>query len=303
MNLRHNHPRRSAGASLVAVLWLVGVLGLSLLGVAKFVALDSRWASTLRKTSEARTMAENGVALASHPGIERGDPLLSHHDKATEAGYEVRVTWEEGLVPINQILHSGQKDLLNRLFTAWGLEPDSAAALVDALSDWVDEDDLVSLNGAESDAYAHAGREGFPLNRPFESLDEIEWVMGMEEMARLKPDWKSFLTIWSNGQIDLNEADADVVYAALGLNDPVRAREFVRQRLGEDGIYGTPDDSTFQSLESVFQFFGLTPSSANRLLAVRGTTKRILSTGSYQGATVQISETRRANLLLWRTVH
>jgi type II secretory pathway component PulK len=303
MSPPHSKSKRNAGASLVAVLWLIGVLGLSILGVAKFVALDTQWATNVRKNAEARNFAENGIAIASHPRVKIGDPLLTSLDEETGSGYDVQITWEEGLIPLNRVLILGRKDILRRLFQAWGQHPDSAAALADALTDWIDEDDLISLNGAEADTYSQAGKTGFPYNRPFETLSEVEWVMGMEEISILKPDWKKYFTIWSNGQIDLNEANPEIVYAVVGGSDLFLAEEFVAQRNGEDRIAGTPDDRKFASVSSALGFFGSEVDPNNNLISVRSTTKRIYSTGYFRGFETAISETRRSNLLLWRIEH
>jgi general secretion pathway protein K len=88
MNPHLRKSKRNAGASLVAVLWLIGVLGLSILGVAKFVALDTQWATTVRKSAEARNLAEKGIAIASHPRVRDGDPLLTSLDEDSGSGYK-----------------------------------------------------------------------------------------------------------------------------------------------------------------------------------------------------------------------
>jgi hypothetical protein len=178
MSPQHLKTYRQSGASLVAVLWLIGFLGLAILGAAKFVTLDTSWATKVKKRAEAKNLAETGLALGTHPRVKSGDPLLRSFDPETETGYEVRITSEEGLIPLNQVLLSGRKDCLKRLFEIWGQDPDEAASLVDAMRDWIDADGLASLNGAESPAYDAAGRSGFPFNRPFASLGEVDLVIG-----------------------------------------------------------------------------------------------------------------------------
>lgn len=303
MHPQSSKSSRETGASLVAVLWLIGVLGLSILAVAKFVALDTQWATAVIKSAEARNFAESGIAVASHPRVMEGDPLLTSMDQETDSGYKVQITWEEGLIPINQVLLQGNKDVLQRLFVAWGQNPDAAASLVDAMADWVDKDDLISLNGAEADAYSRSGIDGFPFNKPFESLGEMEWVMGMDQLSSRKSDWRSYFTLWSNGQIDLNAANPEIVYAVSGIGDATRAVEFVEHRNGDDFITGTADDRKFPSVAAALAFLGASMEPNNKLLTVRSTTKRIYSTGFYRGEEVGISETRRSNLLLWRMEH
>jgi hypothetical protein len=300
MSPQHHKTYRQSGASLVAVLWLIGFLGLAILGAAKFVTLDTSWATKVKKRAEAKNLAETGLALGTHPRVKSGDPLLRSFDPETETGYEVRITSEEGLIPLNQVLLSGRKDCLKRLFEIWGQDPDEAASLVDAMRDWIDADGLASLNGAESPAYDAAGRPGFPFNRPFASLGEVDLVIGMERLAALKPEWKDYFTLWSMGQIDLNEASAEIVYAAIGAGDLTRAEEFVLLRDGADGASGTLDDQKFPSVQSVVAFFGAQADPSNTLLTARSATRRVYSKGIYRGEAVGISETRRSNLLLWR---
>lgn len=303
MSPRHPDRHQQSGASLVAVLWLIGFLGLAILGAAKFVTLDTSWATSVKKRAEAKNLAETGLALGTHPRVKSGDPLLRSFDPETETGYEVRITSEEGLVPLNQVLLSGRKDCLKRLFELWGQHPDEATSLVDALTDWIDADDLSSLNGAESSAYDAAGKSGFPFNRPFASLSEVDLVIGVEKLARLNPAWKDSFTLWSMGQIDLNEANAEIVYAAVGTGDPTRAEEFVLLRDGADVTPGTPDDQKFASVQSILEFFGAQVDPGNKLLSARSATRRVYSQGLFRGEAVAISETRRSNLLLWRREH
>jgi len=53
--------------------------------------------------------------------------------------------------------------------------------IVDALLDWVDEDDLRRLNGAEADDYLAAGLNYVPSDAPFRTLSEMLLVLGMSE--------------------------------------------------------------------------------------------------------------------------
>jgi type II secretory pathway component PulK len=64
------------------------------------------------------------------------------------------------------------------------MEEDPAAELVDALVDWVDEDDLEEPQGAEYEDYEEMGYTNRPFNRPFYSLDEMNQVRGMALLRR-----------------------------------------------------------------------------------------------------------------------
>ena len=55
----------------------------------------------------------------------------------------------------------------------------SAAALVDAIVDFRDEDDLHCLQGAEDRDYADAGLPRGAKDAAFEAVEELQQVLGM----------------------------------------------------------------------------------------------------------------------------
>ena len=95
---------------------------------------------------------------------------------------------EEGAsIAANAVDESGKIDLntasdalLKNLFqTAAGADPDTAARLVDAIGDWKDADDLRRPQGAEAPEYQAAGLSYKPANAPFETVAELQRVLGM----------------------------------------------------------------------------------------------------------------------------
>ena len=63
--------------------------------------------------------------------------------------------------------------------TAGELDEPSAARLVDAIGDWKDADDLRRPNGAEAADYQAAGSPYLPANALFETVPELQRVLGM----------------------------------------------------------------------------------------------------------------------------
>ncbi len=55
----------------------------------------------------------------------------------------------------------------------------SAEALSDAIQDWHDADDLPRANGAEAPQYIQAGLGYVPTNQPFQTVSEVQQVLGM----------------------------------------------------------------------------------------------------------------------------
>jgi general secretion pathway protein K len=92
---------------------------------------------------------------------------------------------ELGKVNLNQ----APQALLVSLFGLAGVDPTRAQSLAGAVADFRDEDNLKRLNGAEGTDYRTAGLAWGPKNAPFETVEELQQVLGMTPpmYARLAP--------------------------------------------------------------------------------------------------------------------
>lgn len=282
------HPK---GAALIAVLWLIAILAMATIAALRVVTFDVEIATSKVHGTRARQIAEMGIAIGSNPVVDRGDPLLTQFDEETGEGFEVQLVSEGARFNINAILLREDKTLLRSLFIDWGLDLDSAQAVVDALADWIDPDDETSLNGAEVDWYEARGFFNQPFNRPFYDVDEMRLVRGMDLVEAVRPDWREWFTIWSSGQLDMNEASAQLIAAAAETN--VESCEIIPQTVaGPDGIRGTEDDAPFQNAASALAMIGISaearPDIAARFM-VNDTTTRIESIGTSAGARRKIT--------------
>jgi general secretion pathway protein K len=88
----------------------------------------------------------------------------------------VRALDESGKIDLNTAPDALLKGLL---MTAGGLDEPSAAQLVDVIGDWKDPDDLRRPNGAEAADYKAAGAPYLPANSFFETVAELQRVLGM----------------------------------------------------------------------------------------------------------------------------
>src|SRR5262249_56000862 len=70
--------------------------------------------------------------------------------------------------------------LLEWLLRGLDVAPEKATALAAAIVDFRDADDVPSVNGAESAAYRTAGLGHGPKNAPFETVTELDQVLGMD---------------------------------------------------------------------------------------------------------------------------
>lgn len=277
-----SHPQRPhRGLALVAVLWLIAILGMATMVALRVISFDMDVATSKVHGSRARQFAEMGIAIGCNPVVRRSDPLLHQHDEEAGGGFDVRIISEGARFNLNAIILRNDKDLIRDLFVDWGLELDAAQMVTDSLADWIDADDEEQLNGAEIEWYEDQGRLNQPFNRPFYNLDEVRLVRGMDLVEAAFPAWRDWFTIWGGGALDLNEAPAELIAAAADVQVEMAAiiPETVR---GADGVIDTEDDTPFNDVNAALDLLGLntsmSPVIAQRF-TVNDTTLRIESTG------------------------
>ena len=207
------------GAALLLVLWLVALLT-ALVGAyaltARIEALQGRVGS---RGAMAQEIARAGMEYAL---VRVADRNPETHWQPNGRAYawrfdghdvQVRIIDETGKVDLNQ----ADMPLLSRLMQALGEPPDVSDALAAAIVDWRDADDLSQpVGGAEDGDYAAAGRPYGAKDAPFETIAELEQVLGTtpDLYARLEP----FLTLYSGrGQPDATYAQGPVL-VAMGMD-------------------------------------------------------------------------------------
>ena len=279
------------GFALVAVLWLIAILSLAAVTTLRVISFDMQVATAKVHGSRAFQLAEMGIATGSNPAVERNDPLLHRIDEANNEEVHVAINSEGARFNINSLVFAEDKTLLRSIFIHWGLDIDSAQALSDAFTDWIDEDDEVALNGAEIEDYEKAGRLNQPFNRPFYDIEEMALVMGMDQIEALRPDWRNWFTIWSAGTLDINEADAELISVAAEVAPELTSiiPETVR---GTDNIRDTEDDVPFQDVASALSLLGIggeTGQIIAQRFTVQDTTTRIISTARSGDSTRRIT--------------
>jgi len=224
----------------VLVLWLVVILG----AVAAGVVGSSRRESNILLNARVRTVAR----YAAESGIVAGVALVEHR-MATAYSPAQRVfafaaldrefadlrelplgngRFAVALTNLNARLDLNQADpeALVGLFSQFA-PPAAARAVVDALQDWRDADDLVRAEGAESDAYLRAGSPYVPRNAPLTRLDEFRRVRGVTESLALAV--APYVTVYGDWRIDINAAPESVLAAVPGIGT-VNARAVVSRR-------------------------------------------------------------------------
>jgi general secretion pathway protein K len=230
--------RSQNGAAFLIVMWLLALLAVILGSFALLARSERLQARHLYDTTRARYAAEAGVhravfAMALPDPTQRwvpdGRPYSFEFDGAE---IEVEVTDETGKIDINAV----DVSVLAQFLQGFELPLDEASALAAAIVDWRDPDDLLTLNGAELGEYEAAGLAYGPRNAPFELLDELQQVLGMN--YALYQRVAGYLTIYSGlAMPNPAFADAPVLQALPGM-DAALAELTLGARRGLDPAQG-----------------------------------------------------------------
>lgn len=282
MRIHTLHRRVSArqGVALIAVLWLIAILSLAAITTLRVISFDAEITTSKIHGSRALQLAEMGIAIGANPVVERNDPLLHRIDEENNEEIHVTLSSESARFNINSLVLAEDKTLIRSIFINWGLDLDAAQALTDAFTDWVDADQEVALNGAETEEYIRIGRINQPFNRLFYDIEEMRLVRGMDQIEALRPDWRNWFTIWSGGTLDINEADAELISVAAEVT-AAQASIIPNTVRGPDGIRNTQDDVPFKDLTSAISLLGIDANSRQDIaqrFTINDTTTRITST-------------------------
>ncbi len=186
------------GAALVLVLWLTALLAALIGAFAMTAQVEYLQGRTLSQGLVAAQAARAGLEYAA-TRVSDPDPMQqwlpdgrAYRWRFGDAEVEVRIVDEFGKVDLN----AAEADTLAALMRAVGAQPDVAAGVAAAILDWRDPDDLTQpQGGAEDPQYAAAGRPYGAKDAPFETVAEVEQVLGMT--PALYAELAGHLTIYS----------------------------------------------------------------------------------------------------------
>jgi hypothetical protein len=116
-------------------------------------------------------------------------------------------------------------------------------------------------------------------------------VIGFGPVMDAKPNWHSYFTTYYNGKINLLHAPKDILVDLIGLS-PEQADQWITLRNGKDGIEGTSDDLTVDTLDHAADLMGANAAQRAVILdicAIAGSVRRIESTGFFNGVSHRIT--------------
>jgi general secretion pathway protein K len=183
------------GFILVLVLWSAIFLALLAAGFAASVRTHIRATASASELARAEAVADGGINLAvldllgahQNTGVENRFPAgasATGCQASDGALMFIRVEDEAGKINLNL----ASEELLSRFFIGLGAAPDQASTYAGSVLDFRDSDDDARPNGAERDVYAAAGQRSPPKNGLFDTVDELDQVLGLppELISRAK---------------------------------------------------------------------------------------------------------------------
>ncbi len=275
--------RRGAvrGVALIAVLWIVALL--TVIGAG--FALDMRTETTLTQ----ELLAGARARAAAEAGVYRGIWELLKPDRRRRwradgtqrrwsfRSYRVTIALQDESGRID--LNTATPELLGALLTAYGVEDERRAALVDTILDFRDADDAKGPNGAEDPEYQAEGRASGAKDGLFNTVAELMQVLGMSRRlyGRIAPA----LTVHSHQPGVDAELAPPAVLRALVTGD---ASEDALERYLDDRKSKAEDPST-------------DPAGAQNAALLSGLNPRFLSRSTGEVYTIQaMARVRRSNV-------
>lgn len=241
--------RNERGAALILVILMVGII------VAVTMELN---ASSRANVYEAANFRDRIKTLyIAKSGFNAAGALLlrdnNNHDSLTEIWAKTEVLSpysaqlfegdghcvliiedESGRIPVHKIVNGSAynqqyRDILARFLSLpeFKLEPDQVESIIDSIKDWLDTDEDVSARGAESPYYSSLPQPYKAKNGALDSLDELLMVKGITPEIFFgtegRPGIRDFLTVYGDGQININTAPKLVLRALSADMTPERA--------------------------------------------------------------------------------
>jgi len=259
------------GSVLILTLWMLMFLTVFAVTIGLKIRQRATLLSRIEKRSQLHLIAAAGVkkAIAAlrfdwqrHAGIYTSFAKFYRHNnndvfRAQPVGYgSFDVSYQEidrdegvltqrfGVVDEERKMNINLIDRgrLRRLFERIILEDqDKAYELADAIIEWREPGKTKLESYFSEDYYNNLELPYKPKNEPFEIIDELLLVRGFnpEAYALVKP----FITIYGDGQINVNTASREVLIA-LGLSE-ILVDKLLSVRSGADRVESTDDDYVF----------------------------------------------------------
>lgn len=235
-----NPVAQQRGLALIMVLWMLTLLMIMASSFALTIRRETAVLTDVKALAQARALAEGGINIAMLNLLPLDEKLRWRSDGSlyeitfADAPIRIRISDESGKIDIN----FADPVILRNVFSSLGLEEALLDQLIAAIIDWRDPDDIQTPQGAEKEQYQKAGLSYTPANKPFETVDELQMVLGMTPAfyKQLEP----LLTVYSKSN-SVNPAKASrEVLLHLPNATPEQVDTYLQQRI-ENARAGLPE--------------------------------------------------------------
>ena len=315
-SLLSNHFSPQSGSALLLVLFTLLLISGLVLSALTFLESGVEDYGALNHQFRARQLARSGLAFGLNPQISNQDTSLLNQKFKPSGEFQVVISSESTKLNVNSLLEQGRDDILQTLFLRWNVPLDAVNEVINGLKKWTNgnqEIQPVGSNVPQAAPAQQAGvqtgqqQQGIQLVRPFVAVSEMAEVAGFNAVIEAKPNWADYFTVWSDGTIDVNLADASMTALVTGVT-PATANQFVKHIWGPDGIPFTSDDVPYQNWNDVMLQLGMSSQQfqiVQNLLSLTSTVDRVDSTGTIGNYSTTISVVaKRSSIpvayLLWQ---
>ena len=222
--------KAQSGMAMVIVIWVLSLLTIMAGSFALTMRRETTVVSAIKDNAVVLAAAETGLVIAQQMLLLKDENKRWHADGSVyqvqyqDAEIRVRLFSEQGKIDINK----ADEALLTLMMESASLDIDKQQELVSAILDWRDEDDLIHINGAEKQQYEEAELAYQPANKPFQIIDELQMVLGMN--ADIYQQLKPLITVYSGqAKVDLEVASKEVLQV-VGDMDSVLLDDYLQQR-------------------------------------------------------------------------
>ena len=297
--VRHGADQQRAGSALLLVLFAIILLSGLITATVAFVSNDVDEYGALNKEFRARQLAESGLAFGIDPQVNNQDRALLDQKMPDQGRFHVLISSESTKLNINFILQNGRDDLLTKLFVGWGVAPKAADAAAAGFHSYLSKPLANQPASGGAQTIQTAAQAETQNETQFSAVAEMSLVPEFAPVMRKRPDWANFFTIWGDGKIDVNMADAPTIALITGVS-AATADKFVKYRWGFDGKPYTLDDRVYNSMDEVRAGLGMSAEQfqlVQDFLSLTSAVDRIESTGIIAGYEKQIVVVTTRNTL------
>jgi len=331
---------KRGGSALIVVMWVLLILALLVTSMVYDMHVEASITAYQRNRTQAQQFAKAGAEFARYL-LWKSVKVKPALGTATEDDPDIflkAVRLQRGMSVTNYIREFGENGELgkftltmipeqafrniNRLNpdTEWplllrqaGIPEDLYPELVDCLMDWIDNNDAMRVNGAESEDEFYVNR-GYPVkNAMLDTVEELllikGWTKAMvfggapvregeEPLTGLAP----LGTVWGDGRINVNSVSREVLMTLPTVDDTV-ADDIIAQRTPEN-TEGTIDEG-YKNDNEVFARTRTSKALQGVLTAAEHHFMRVLVRGECQGVhsgirCVMWNDNRRFQPVFWR---